>query len=86
MGNEDLRFYRCRMRCVYKVIVVLSVAFASVAPCAQDITQKAFYMLMAPMTVPMQRKDNKGNIRALVKEVRPSGRASFEGSLCGDGV
>ena len=72
------------MRCVYKVIVVLSVAFASVAACAQNITVKAFSMLMEPMTVPMQRKDNNGNICALVKVVMPSAQAAFEGSLIGN--
>lgn len=41
-------------------------------------------MQMEPMTVPMQRKDNNGNICALVKVIIPTSKAVFEGSLIGN--
>lgn len=51
---------------------------------AEEIKVKSFSMQMDPMTVPMQRKDNNGNICALVKVIIPSAKATFEGSLIGD--
>lgn len=39
---------------------------------------------MEPMTVPMQRKDNNGDICALVKVIIPDSKAVFEGSLVGN--
>lgn len=50
---------------------------------AQEIKIKSFSMQMEPMTVPMQRKDNNGNICALVKVIIPTSRVVFEGSLIG---
>lgn len=39
---------------------------------------------MNPMTVPMQRKDNNGNICALVKVIIPDSKAVFEGNIIGN--
>lgn len=49
-----------------------------------EMKVKSFTMLMEPMTVPIQRKDNNGEICALVKVIIPSAQASFEGNLIGD--
>lgn len=51
---------------------------------AQQIKVKSFSPLMEPMTVPMQRNDNNGNVCALVKVIIPSALAAFEGNLVGN--
>lgn len=51
---------------------------------AQEIKVKSFSMqMMEVMTEPMQRRDNNGNICALIKVIIPSAQAAFEGNLIG---
>lgn len=51
---------------------------------AQEIKVKSFSVqMMEVMTEPMQRRDNNGNICALVKVIIPSAQAAFEGNLIG---
>ena len=50
---------------------------------ADEIRVKSFSMQMEPMTVEMQRKDNNGEVCALVKVIIPSAQATFEGNLIG---
>ncbi len=65
------------------IIYVISLTF-SITSYGQEIKIKSFAMQMEPMTVPMQRKDNNGNICALVKVIIPDSKAVFEGSLVGN--
>ncbi len=64
-------------------LLLLMVLGIGVISDAQEIKIKSFSMQMEPMTVPMQRKDNNGNICALVKVIIPTSRVVFEGSLIG---
>ena len=65
------------------IIIVVCLSISLIAD-AKEIKIKSFSMLMEPMTVPMQRKDNNGNVCALVKVIIPSAHASFEGSIIGN--
>lgn len=64
---------------LYVIFIILSVANTF----AQEIKVKSFSMQMEPMTIPIQRKDNNGNICALVKVIIPDSKAVFEGNLVG---
>jgi len=70
-----------------KIYVIILSLFFGILPIfnidAQEIRVKSFFLQMEPMTVPMQRADNNGNVCALVKVIIPNNEASFEGSLIG---
>lgn len=68
---------------IYTLASLMSI-LCSIDVNAQEIKVKSFSLQMEPMTVPMQRKDNNGEICALVKVILPSKQAAFEGNLIGD--
>ncbi len=65
----------------YLIIAVCLLLAANVL--ADEIRVKSFSMQMEPMTVEMQRKDNNGEVCALVKVIIPTAQATFEGNLIG---
>lgn len=65
-------------------ILIAIVSVLAIPSFCQDLKVKSFSMQMEPMTFPMQRKDNNGNICALVKVFIPDSKAVFEGSLIGN--
>lgn len=69
-------------KCIFIIICILVISIGFNLH-AQQMRVKSFSQLMEPMTVEMQRKDNNGNICALVKVIIPSAQATFEGSLIG---
>ncbi len=66
-----------------RIIIIFLTALVLQIADAQEIKVKSFSIQIEPMTVPMQRKDNNGNVCALVKVIIPSAQAAFEGSLVG---
>ncbi len=66
-----------------KLFISLSFFFVAITSHAEEIKIKSFSMLMDPMTTEIQRKDNNGQICALVKVIIPSPQAVFEGNLVG---
>lgn len=68
-----------------KVIMAVFIIAIGIEASGQELKVLAFSSLMEPMTLPMQRKDNNGNVCALIKIVFPSSaQVSFEGNLIGE--
>lgn len=65
------------------LLLIVNFCFAPYS-IAQGIEIKSFSMRMEPMTIPLQRMDNNGNVCALVKVIIPAAQTTFEGSLVGD--
>ena len=64
-------------------VLVMLMPFLAANVLADEIRVKSFSMQMEPMTVDMQRKDNNGEVCALVKVIIPTAQATFEGNLIG---
>ncbi len=64
-----------------KLFISLSFFFVAITSHAEEIKIKSFSMLMDPMTTDIQRKDNNGQICALVKVACPADGVSFKGSV-----
>ena len=68
---------------IIKPLVIAVCLFLAANVFADEIRVKSFSMQMEPMTVDMQRKDNNGEVCALVKVIIPTAQATFEGNLIG---
>lgn len=68
---------------IIKPLVIAVCLFFAANVLADEIRVKSFSMQMEPMTVEMQRKDNNGEVCALVKVIIPTAQATFEGNLIG---
>lgn len=72
------------MKNLLRLVMVVIAQSLTITSYGQEIKVKSFSLQMEPMTVPMQRKDNNGDVCALVKVIIPTAQASFEGSLIGN--
>ena len=68
---------------IVRTLLFVLIALTPFLAGADEIRIKSFSMQMEPMTVEMQRKDNNGEVCALVKVIIPTAQATFEGNLIG---
>ena len=68
---------------IVRTLLFVLIALTPFLAVADEIRIKSFSMQMEPMTVEMQRKDNNGEVCALVKVIIPTAQATFEGNLIG---
>ena len=68
---------------IVRTLLFVLIALTPFLAAADEIRIKSFSMQMEPMTVEMQRKDNNGEVCALVKVIIPTAQATFEGNLIG---